>query len=314
MENKSKNKDFNKSIMLLILNIKHYWVLYLLLAVPLAYIIIFRYVPMYGLVLAFREYDPRVGIFGGEWVGFANFNRFFRTYDFFNIIFNTISISVYSIIAGFFAPILLAIAINETRSIAFKKTIQMATYAPYFISTVVLVGIMFQVFSTHIGIVNKAVKFLFGEPINFMGYPPYFKHMYVWSGIWQGTGYGSVIYIAALTGVDPQLYEAITVDGASRMQKIRYIDIPAIIPTAVVLLILNSGNIMNVGFEKIYLMQNAMNRSVSEVISTYVYKMGMVNMNFGFSTTVSLFNSVINLILIVSVNFISSKLGENSLW
>ncbi len=298
----------------LVRNLQRYWVLYLLLIPPLAYLIIFNYIPMYGLQLAFREFDPAAGFYGGEWVGLQNFIDFFESYAFAEIILNTVLLSLYHIAINFFAPVMLAIAINEVNNQRFKKTVQMVTYAPYFISTIVLVAMMFQIFSPHIGIVNNVIKAMGGQTHNFMGESRYFRHLFVWSGIWQGTGYGSVIFIAALTAIDPQLYEAATVDGASRIKKIIYIDIPSIMPTMVVLLILNVGRLMNVGFEKTYLMQNQQNIAVSEVISTYVYKVGIIRTDFSFSTAVGFFNSAINLALIVLVNQIARHLGESSLW
>ena len=295
-------------------NIKRYAALYAFLILPITYVILFCYVPMFGLQMAFREYDPIEGFFGGEWVGLQNFYRFFSSYDFKGIVINTLALSLYYMVVNFFAPVVLAISINETDSQRFKKTVQMVTYAPYFISVIVLVAIMQQIFSTHIGIVNNVIRALGGEAYNFMGSISTFRHMFVWSGIWQNMGYSSVIYIAALTAVDPQIYEAAIVDGASRIKKIYHIDLPSLAPTMVVMLILSAGGLMNVGFEKVYLLQNQVNISVSETIQTYVYKVGLINADFSFSTAVGMFNSVINLFLITIVNQIARRLGDTSLW
>lgn len=227
---------------------------------------------------------------------------------------NTIGISFYSLIAGFPIPILLALALNEIRTGYFKKTVQMVTYAPHFISTVVMVSIIILMLSPHVGVVDKLFTLLGFPMTNFMGIPEYFKSIYVWSGVWQGMGYSSIIYIAALAGVDPSLYEAAKMDGASRLRKIWHIDLPSLIPVTVIMLILSLGSIMGVGFEKIYLMQNPLNTSASEVISTYVYKVGLIGANFSFSSAVGFFNSIINLILLVIVNGISRKVSQNSLW
>jgi ABC-type polysaccharide transport system, permease component len=281
---------------------------------PIAYVVIFNYVPMGGLVLAFKEYRIREGIFGSPWAGFKYFDQFFKSPMLWTLLKNTIGLSVYSLIAGFPLPILLALALNEIPSVRFKKSVQMITYMPYFISTVVMVAIVFQVLAPRTGLVNIMISALGGKEINFMGEADMFKSIYVWSGIWQGTGYSAIIYIAALSNIDPTLYEASKVDGASRLQKIIHIDIPGISSTIVILLILSIGNIMSVGFEKVFLMQNNLNLSTSEIIATYVYKIGLVDAQYSFSTAVGLFNSVVNFILIVVVNQIAKKVSETSLW
>ncbi len=290
------------------------WPLYLLLIVPILHTIIFEYIPMGGLVLAFKEYDPVDGFKSGRWLGFSNFIVFFKSYNFVRIVRNTILINLYELIAGFPIPIILAISINEVRSKSFKKSVQLITYAPHFISTVILVSIVMQVLSIHTGIVNNVIKALGHTPINFMGDAKYFRHIFVWSGIWKNMGYSSIIYIAALTAIDPELYEAAKIDGASKLKRIFYIDIPGILPTAIVLLILQFGKMMKLGFEKVYLLQNDVNISASEVISTYSYKIGLVRGDFSFATAIGFFNSVINLVLIVVVNRIARKVGETSLW
>ena len=294
--------------------IKRHWQLYLLVLLPIAYIVIFKYIPMYGAQIAFRDFSPVKGIMGSDWVGLKNFSTFFDSPNFWVLIKNTLVISLYSLLVGFPAPILLALALNEIRNVKFKKWVQMVTFAPYFISTIVMVSMIILFLSPRLGFVDHIVKAFGLESINFMGIPNYFSSIFVWSNVWQGIGYGAVIYLAALAGVNPDLYEAARVDGASRFQKVVHIDIPGIMPAAIILLILNVGQIMNVGFEKIYLMQNPLNTSTSEVISTYVYKIGLLGANFSFSASVDLFNSVINLILLLAVNYMARRISDSSLW
>ncbi|GAB1159217.1 MULTISPECIES: ABC transporter permease [Paenibacillus] len=295
-------------------SLKKHWELYLLVLPPVLYLLIFKYIPMVGVQIAFKDFSVVKGIWGSPWVGFKHFEAFFESPNFWLLIKNTIGISFYSLIAGFPIPILLALALNEIRTGYFKKTVQMVTYAPHFISTVVMVSIIILMLSPHVGVVDKLFTLLGFPMTNFMGIPEYFKSIYVWSGVWQGMGYSSIIYIAALAGVDPSLYEAAKMDGASRLRKIWHIDLPTLVPVTVIMLILSLGSIMGVGFEKIYLMQNPLNTSASEVISTYVYKVGLIGANFSFSSAVGLFNSIINLILLIIVNGISRKVSQNSLW
>jgi putative aldouronate transport system permease protein len=254
------------------------------------------------------------GIWGSPWVGFKHFNLFFNNPIFWDLIRNTLLLSVYHLVAGFPIPILLALALNEVRNGLFKRTVQMVTYAPHFISTVVMVSMIMLVLSPSLGIVTTALKALGMEEIDFLGNPDLFRSVYVWSDIWQTAGYSAIIYLAALAGVDPSLYEAARVDGASRLQKIIHIDLPGLMPTAVIILILNLGGIMSVGFEKTYLLQNPLNLETSEVIATYVYKIGLLNANFSFATAVGLFNSVINLSLLVLVNAFAKRIAKSSLW
>lgn len=296
--------------------ILRHWQLYLVLLVPLALILIFSYGPMYGLQIAFRDYSTRKGITGSTWVGFKHFQAFFATHQFSRLLSNTIVTSLYSLLAGFPVPILLAIMLNECGSRRYRKSVQMITYAPHFISTVVMVSVILLVISpAKNGILNNIMA-AFGatERVDFIAKPAYFKSIYVWSGVWQSMGYNSIIYLAALSGIDPSLHEAAVVDGASRMKRIWHIDLPGIMPTIIILLILNCGSIMNIGYEKILLMQNNLNMSSSDVISTYVYRTGLVNAQYSFSTAVGLFNSVINTALLVIVNTISRRVGETSLW
>jgi putative aldouronate transport system permease protein len=290
--------------------------LYLIILLPVLYITIFHYIPMYGVQIAFKNFRAVDGIWGSPWVGFEHFEKFLGAYQFNRILRNTISISVYSLLAGFPIPIILALALNNMQNLAYKKTVQMVTYAPYFISTVVMVGMILQFLSPKFGIINQVVELFGFQPILFMSEPNYFSSIYVWSGIWQGAGWGSIIYLAALAGIDPTLHEAAIIDGATKLQRTFYIDIPGIMPTAVILLILNAGQIMNVGFEKVLLMQNSLNIQKSEVISTYVYKVGLASQipRYSYGAAIGLFNAVINLVLMLIVNRIASRLTETSLW
>ncbi len=290
------------------------WQLYLMVLLPVVYILIFAYGPMGGLVVAFKDFSIRRGIMGSEWVGFKFFQQFLSTPHFYNLIRNTVILSLYSLAAGFIMPIILALALNETKNVFFKKTVQMTTYFPYFISTVVMVGIVLQMLNLRGGFINNLIVLLGGEPINFMGIPKLWRSIYVWSGVWQGTGYSAIIYIAGLSGVDPELVEAAIIDGVSRVQRVWHIDLPAIAPTVTIMLILAIGGIMSVGFEKVYLMQNDLNLDVSEIISTFVYKRGLINYQYSYSTAVGLFNSVVNFALIFIANTIARKVGDSSLW
>jgi putative aldouronate transport system permease protein len=294
--------------------IRKHWQYYLIFALPLAYVIIFGYVPMGGILLAFKSYRITEGIFGSPWAGLRYFDQFFNSPRFWTLLRNTLGISIYSLLAGFPIPIIFALLLNETTSLGFKRTVQLVTYAPYFISTVVMVSIIMQFLDPRIGFINRVIVLLGGQAQNFMGQASLFQSIYVWSGIWQSTGYAAIIYIAALSNIDPTLYEAAYIDGASRFQKMIHIDIPGLLPTIVIMLILSVGGLMNVGFEKVFLMQNPLNLSSSEIIATYVYKIGILSSQFSFGTAVGLFNSVVNLILIVGVNQIARKIGETSLW
>lgn len=293
---------------------KKYWQLYLMLLLPLTLVFIFNYIPMYGTILAFKDYKISKGIWESPWVGLEHFRNFFSLPDCYRMIRNTLSISLYTLVASFPCAILLAICLNETRSRKLMKFGQMVTYAPYFISVVVLVAMLNQFLEPTTGIVNRIITAFGGKPQNLLVQGKSFIHLFVWSGIWQSTGYNAILYIASLTSVPTELYEAATIDGATKFQRILNIDIPAILPTATIMLIMNFGKVMNVGFEKAFLMQNAANMQYSEVISTYVYKIGLVNMNMSFSTAVNLFNSIVNLILIVIVNMVTRRLSDTSLF
>lgn len=289
---------------------------YILMALPIAVLLLFKYYPMYGVTLAFKDYKVAAGIGGSPWTEplFRHFERFLTAPSALRVIGNTLKISVYQLLASFPVPIILAIFLNELRSQKLKKSVQMITYMPYFISTVVLVSMIIQFTDLSYGFVNQAIKSMGGTPVNFMGNKDYFRHIYVWTGVWQSAGYSAVVYLAALSGVSPDLYDAAVVDGASKVKRIWHIDIPSIAPTIIILFILNTGSILSVGFEKIYLMQNNTNLSVSEVISTYVYRMGLVNQNYSYSTAVGLFNSLVNCFMLILCNWIARRVTDVGLW
>ncbi len=289
--------------------------LYLLLLPTLVIFFVFKYMPMYGVIIAFKDFTPSLGIWGSPWVGFDNFKRFFMSYQFSQTLINTLTISVMSLILSFPAPIVLAIMLNQTEAAWFKKVVQTVTYIPHFISTVVLVGLLFVFLSPLSGPVNMLFKLFGMDTVNFMGEPEMFSWIYVISGIWQSTGYNAIIFIAALAGINPEYYEAAMVDGATKFKRIIYIDLPALLPTITIMFILNSGRIMSIGFEKAFLMQTPLNTSKAEILATYVYKVGMIQADNSFSTAVNLFNTLVNLFLIFLVNGITRKLdSENSLW
>ncbi|MGE5549675.1 MAG: ABC transporter permease [Bacteroidota bacterium] len=290
------------------------WDLYLLILPVLAYFVIFHYWPMLGIQIAFKKFYAIKGIWGSPWVGFENFARFFGSYYFWRLIGNTLGISLMQLVIGFPAPILLALMLNEVRNKYFKKSVQMITYAPHFLSIVVVVGMMVAFLSPTTGNVNYLIQLLGGKPIFFMAESSWFKPLYVLSGIWQNAGWRSIIFIAALANIDPQLYEAAEVDGASKLQRIRHVTIPGILPTAIIMLIMETGRVMNIGFEKAFLMQNPANIAASEVISTYVYKVGLLNAQFSFATAVGLFNAVVNICLLLMVNRIAKHVSQTSLW
>jgi putative aldouronate transport system permease protein len=268
---------------------------------------------MYGLQIAFKDYVIRLGFWDSPWAGLKHFRNFISSYYFPRLIGNTVGISLYSMIAGFFPPIIIAVALNECKSKFLKKSVQLITYAPHFLSTVIIVGILQQALSMH-GILNSFIVALGGERVSFMGNASLFKSIYVWSGVWQGAGYGSIIYLAALAGISPELHEAAIIDGANIWQRIWHVDLPGIIPTAIILFILSTAGILNVGFEKVYLLQNPLNMSTSDVISTYTYRMGLINMDYSLSTAVGLFQSFISLAFMVVVNKIAKTVGNVSLW
>lgn len=293
------------------------WQLYLMLLLPIVYILVFAYVPMAGSVIAFKKFSPAKGIWGSEWVGFQNFVRFFTSLKFPVIMRNTLTISLYSLAVSFPIPIIFALLLNAMLGHKYKKLIQTVTYVPYFISTVVMVGLIFQILNNRSGIYGSVYTMLTGTiGPNILSNGKLFKHIYVWSGVWQSTGYSAIIYIAALAGVDQSLHEAAEIDGASRFQRLFYIDVPSIMPTASIMLILAVGNIMNLGYEKVLLMQNNLNLNDTEIISTYVYKVGLASgiTDFSLSTAIGMFNSVINFLLLIIANWGSKKLNGSGIF
>lgn len=298
------------------LRIRRNWQLYVLLFLPVLWLLVFRYAPMYGAQIAFRQYSPAFGIEGSPWVGFANFIRFFNSPKFEPVIVNTLVLSFYSLIAGFPIPIILALSMNQVKTRMFRNSVQMITYAPHFISTVVIVGMLFQFLHPRVGFTAVIAQMLGSKPPNWMGDPGAFRHIFVWSGIWQEMGFSAIIYLAVLSTIDPALHEAAVVDGANRLQRIRYIDIPGLLPTAMVLLVLSTGRVLEIAFEKVYLMQSPLNLGVSEVINTYVYKVGLLSpiLDFSYSTAIGLLKGIVGLLLLITVNHAARRLTENSLW
>ncbi len=311
---KSKDQNINGKFIKTLKAMSKNYSLYLLILPVLAYYLIFCYLPMYGITLAFKEYDPIKGIFGDHWVGLTYFKRFFDAYQFKQILSNTFLTSFFSLLFGFPIAVFLALMLNEVKNKYFKKYVQTITYAPHFISTVVFVGMLVAFLNPRTGIINNLLGLLNIDSIHFMQEPNMFIPIYVISGIWQEAGWGSIIFIAALSSVDPELYEAGYVDGMNKLQKIINIDLPCIKPTIIIMLILSMGSILNVGFEKVFLMQNSMNISSSQVISTYVYNIGLLSNQFSYGTAIGVFNSLINFALLVIVNLIVKKVGEASLW
>ena len=288
--------------------------LYLMILPMFAYIAIFHYWPMYGVQIAFRDFNFAKGITGSEWVDMKWFDFFFKSAQFKVVVTNTLTLTFYDLIASFPIPIVLAIVMHSIPGKGFRRVAQTITYMPHFISVIVLVGMMSCFFAVDSGWVNGLIKAAGGTPQQFMGDAKYFRHMYVWSGVWQQMGWNSIIYLAALTAIDPGLHEAAMIDGASKLQRIWHIDLPGISGTIAILLILRFGSIMSLGFDKAYAMQNSLNMSVSQVISTYTYEMGMIKYRYSYSAAIGLFNNVINFIMLFTVNTISNKLSGSSLF
>lgn len=287
--------------------------LYLMMVPVIAYYAVFHYAPMYGAIIAFKEYTPMKGILGSEWVGLANFQSFFSSYYFWRILKNTVIISLYSLCFEFPAPILLAILINEVRHKLFKRWVQSITYMPYFVSLVVICG-MIKDFTNSGGIINTMLTYLGGDGKALLQKPELFRTIYILSEIWQKIGWESIIYIAALMGIDQEQYEAARMDGANRFKQIWYITLPGIMPTIAIMFILRMGNLLNVGFEKIILLYNPVTYDTADVISSFVYRKGLLEFGWSYSSAVGLFNSVINLILLITANRISRKVNDSSLW
>jgi len=312
---KAPAKKVKKSRPITLANRKDsHWQLWLMMLPAIVYMLLFVYKPMSGVVIAFQDFSLKKGIKGSEWVWFDNFTRLFRSYWFPIILKNTLTISLLSLILSFPAPILLALAANEIRSERRKRLFQTVSYAPHFISTVVICGMITVFLSPESGIINVLLQLVGIDPVAFLAKPHAFKWVYVLSGIWQTIGWSAIIYIAALSGVDRSLLEAAEIDGANRLQRIRYVNFPVLIPTIVIMFILRCGSILSVGYEKVYLLQNTANLSASEVISTYVYKVGLEDADFGFSTATSLFNNVVNCIVLLLSNKISKKVSGSGLF
>ena len=298
----------------LLKRILRHWQLYLLILLPVVYVVMFRYVPIFGSQIAFREYKLNMGISGSKWVGLKHFVEFLTGNQFGVLMKNTLALSFYNIGASFLPPIILALALNYAFNRHFGKTVQMVTYMPYFISTVLVVSIIMRLLSLT-GPVNNLISKMGGEKILFIGKPEYFRTIYVFSGIWQSTGYNAVVYLAALAAVSPELHEAAVVDGANMWQRVYHVDVPGILPTAIILLIMACGKVLTIGYEKVLLLQNLENMSTSDIISTYVYRIGLSEgMQYSFSTAVGLFQSVVSLLLLTVVNWISRRVSETSLW
>lgn len=289
------------------------WRLYVLLLPAFLATLVFHYYPIYGIQIAFKKFSNSKGIWGSKWVGLKHFQAFFSYLDFGKIMRNTLVISSYSI-ATFPCAVIFALMLNEVRNIRFKKTVQMISYAPHFMSTVVIVSMLQIFFARGNGLFNNIAAMMGGTRVDYMSIPEYFASLYVWSGVWQGIGWGAIIYISSLSGVSQDLIEAARIDGANRWQINLHVNIPHILPTVIIMLIMRTGSVLSVGFEKVFLMQNSLNLDASRVISTYVYEMGIQNARLDFATAVGLFNNVVNIILLCIVNFISNKLSDISLF
>ena len=288
--------------------------LYLLLLPTLVYLIVYHYAPMYGVVLSFKDYNPALGIWGSPWVGFEHYLRFFKSHYFIDLLKNTVGISLYSILINMPIPIIFALMLNELRSKKFKKVVQTILYTPHFISTVVIVGLLMSFLTPQKGAICQIAALFGGELPNLMAEADWFSSLYVFSGLWQELGWWTIIYVAVLSGVDQNLHEAARIDGATKLQRIWHINIPWLMPTIVVLFVLSVGGILSVGFEKIYLMQNKLNLDASEVFSTYVYKAGLLEAQYGFSTAVNVFSALINMFLLVLANAAAKRMNQSSLW
>lgn len=290
-----------------------HWPLYALFLPVLTYFAVFHYAPMYGVVISFQRFNIRLGVFGSPWIGLENFRKFFGSYYFERIVGNTFKLSFLDLLFAFPANILFALLLNEIGKSWFKRSVQTLTYLPYFISSVVAAGIIID-FTSSEGIIAQFVGLLTGNVTNLMAHKEYFPAIYVGSNIWQGIGFGSIIYLAAISSVNPELYEAAIVDGAGRVRQTIHVTLPGILPTIVIMLILRIGNMLSIGYEKMLLLQNASNLESSEIISTFVYRKGLIEASYGYSAAVGLFNSVVNFTFLVGANFLSRRLTETSLW
>lgn len=290
------------------------WQLYSLLVLPLIYYLVFKYGPMIGNVIAFRRFRPGGPVLGTEWVGLKYFNMFIHDSTFWQVFKNTLTLSGLSLIIGFPIPIIFALLLNELKGNKFKRFVQTASYLPHFLSTAIVAGMIMEILSPSSGVINMIIKSLGGKTINFLSEPGWFRTIYVSSGIWQGMGWGAILYLAALSNINMELYESAKIDGANRWKQTLHITIPGILPTVVTLLILNIGGLLGVGFEKIMLLYNPLTYSTADVISTYLYRLGLQSSNFSYATAIGLFEAIIGLILVYSANLVSRKLTENSLW
>ena len=296
--------------------IMNHWEFYLLLIPMFVIIIVFKYVPMYGVQIAFKDFKASLGIMGSPWadpIG-KHFMKFFHSYNFNRLVANTFLLSFETLIFSFPLPIILALMLNQVTNKKFQRTVQTVVYAPHFISVMVLAGMLHIFLSPYGGLVNLILNLLGQESIYFLGDAKWFRTIYIASGIWQDTGWGTIIYLATLSGVNIELYEAATMDGANKLQRVWHIDVPSLLPTIIILFIMNFGNLMSVGFEKAYLLQTDLNKGASDIIATYVYEQGVLKTQYSFSTAVGLFNTAINLVLLVTVNQISRRVGDVSLW
>ena len=285
-----------------------------MMALPVVYLVIFHYVPMAGIVLAFQDYKMGRGVFGSDWVGFKWFIQFFESFYFWRLMRNTLLLSFYSIVFGFPVPIIFALMLNEMKVLPLKRVVQTVSYLPHFISLVIIVGMLVTFLSPNNGIINIVIKSLGGEPINFLGLQSWFRPLYIGSGIWQHFGFSSIIYLAAIAGISQELYDAAEVDGASRIQRIRFVTIPGMAPTIIILLILNLGRALAVDWEKVLLMYTPATYEVADVIATYVYRRGIIDSKYGFGSAVGLFANVINLIFLVVFNRLARRFTDTSLW
>ena len=302
------------NIMTTATKIKRSWRLWTFAFLAFLTVFVFSYLPMYGIIIAFQNFRPAHGFLGSQWVGLDHFERFVTSHHFWRLIRNTLAINIYGLVAAFPIPIVLALAFNELKEGRFKKVTQTVSYAPHFISVVVFAGMIISFTSNPMGLVNHLLTFFGADPISFMQRPELFRHIYVWTGIWQSAGWGTIIYLAALSGVDPTLHEAAIMDGATRLQRNWHINIPSILPTIVILLIMNVGGIMSTGFERIWLLQNPANRYTSDVIATYVFEVGVIQAQFSFGAAVGLFNAAVGAIMLITVNKITKKITEVGLW
>lgn len=296
-------------------HLRRYWQLYAMMVLPLIYFIVFKYIPMFGNILAFRRYRPGMGPYGVKWVGFKYFKMFMQDPAFWRAFRNTLTISLGNLIINFPIPIIFAILLNEVRNVRFKKTVQTVSYMPRFISTVVVIAILGELLSPSSGLINNFLQSTFGiKPIYFMNEAKYFRWLYILTDTWQFTGWTAIIYLAAITGISADLFEAAKIDGANRLQQIIYVTIPSILPTIMVLLILNVGRMLSLGFEKVLLMYTPSNSQVSDIIDTLVYRTGLANQNYSYATAIGLFSGIIGVILVSSSNSISKKITGDGIY